>query len=115
MPVAAPEPAETMGQPEPRLDAVAKVTGEARYAADVMPRNCAQAWLVTSAIARGTVIAIDDRASWAVPGVLAIMTSDDTQLSGEFVFFGKGGSAATSRKPLASRRVWHDGDIVAMI
>ena len=35
MSTAAPEPKANMGQPIPRYDAVAKVTGKAQYAADV--------------------------------------------------------------------------------
>ena len=35
MSIAAPEPKANMGQPIPRYDAVAKVTGKAEYAADV--------------------------------------------------------------------------------
>jgi len=41
-----------MGQPAPRYDARLKVTGEARYGADVPLNNPAYAFLVTSAIAR---------------------------------------------------------------
>src|SRR6201999_4612858 len=55
MSIAAPEPKANMGQPVPRYDAVAKVTGRARYAADVPLANPAFAYLVTSAIARGRV------------------------------------------------------------
>ena len=39
MSIAAPEPKANMGQPVPRYDAVAKVTGRARYAADVPLAN----------------------------------------------------------------------------
>ena len=55
MSIAAPEPKDNMGQPVPRYDAVAKVTGRARYAADVPLANPAYAYLVTSAIAKGQV------------------------------------------------------------
>ena len=55
MSTAAPEPKANMGQPVPRYDAVAKVTGRARYAADVPLANPAFAYLVTSAIAKGRV------------------------------------------------------------
>ena len=44
-----------MGQPEPRIDARLKVTGEARYASDMPVNNPAFAFLVTSAIAKGTI------------------------------------------------------------
>ena len=45
---AAPAPKANMGEPAPRLDARLKVTGEARYPADVAVSNPAYAVLVTS-------------------------------------------------------------------
>ena len=39
MTTAAPEPKANMGQPVPRYDAVAKVTGRAKYASDVSLTN----------------------------------------------------------------------------
>ncbi len=115
MTAAAPEPKQNMGNPEPRLDARAKVTGAARYASDFAVPNPAYAFLVTSAISRGNVTAIDDSAAKAIPGVFLIMTSDNTKVPGEFSYFGKGGAASTSLKPLDSKRVWHDGQIIAMV
>jgi len=56
---AAPEPKDNMGQPEPRVDARLKVTGEARYASDFPVSNPAFAFLVTSAIAKGSIQSID--------------------------------------------------------
>ena len=53
MTTAAPEPKANMGQPIPRYDAVAKVTGTAEYAADVPLARPAYAYLITSAIAKG--------------------------------------------------------------
>ncbi len=54
MSIAAPEPKANMGQPIPRYDAFAKVTGNATYAADVPLTNPLYAYLVTSSIAKGT-------------------------------------------------------------
>ena len=48
MSTAAPEPKANMGQPVPRYDAMAKVTGKARYGSDVPLVNPAYAYLVTS-------------------------------------------------------------------
>ena len=59
MSTAAPEPKANQGQPEPRIDARLKVTGEARYAADIPLGNLAHAVLVTSDITRGQVRSID--------------------------------------------------------
>ncbi len=113
--IAAPEPKENMGRPEPRLDAVAKVTGAARYGADQPVVNPAFAWLVTSPISRGRIVKIDTSRAEKIPGVLYIMTQHNRPKLGEFKFFGVGGEAATGKPPLASDRIDHDGEIVAVI
>ena len=65
------------GRPTPRIDGVAKVTGAARYASDEPLANPAFAYLVTSAIARGRVGAINLDHAKAVPGVLDILTHEN--------------------------------------
>ena len=75
---AAPEPKDNMGQPEPRIEARLKVTGEARYASDFPVSNPAFAFLVTSSIAKGSIQSIDLREAKAVPGVLEIFTHENT-------------------------------------
>ena len=48
-----------MGAPAPRYDARLKVTGEARYPADMPVGNPAYAVLVTSTIAKGRIESLD--------------------------------------------------------
>jgi len=65
-----------IGIPHDRIDGPAKVTGSAPYAYerhDVAP-NAAYGWMVGSAIAKGSVKAIDTRDAEAAPGVLAVVT-----------------------------------------
>lgn len=112
---AAPEPKENMGQPAPRIDGRLKVTGEARYCSDFPVPRPAFAYLVTSSISRGTITSFDDSEARKVPGVLLIMTHENTKVPGEFKFFANGGDACTARKPMSDARVYHDGDYVAMI
>jgi xanthine dehydrogenase YagR molybdenum-binding subunit len=64
----------SIGEPVPRLDGPAKVTGQARYAADTPVENLAHGALVLSTIPHGRIRDIDLRAAEAVRGVLAIMT-----------------------------------------
>jgi xanthine dehydrogenase YagR molybdenum-binding subunit len=116
MTVAAPAPKANMGEPAPRLDARLKVTGEARYAADVPLANPAYAFLVLSPIAKGRVIAFDLSEARAVPGVLEILTHENTAHDVKPTkFFGEGGRASTSIRPLSSPQIWHDGQIIAMV
>jgi xanthine dehydrogenase YagR molybdenum-binding subunit len=59
-----------------RIDGAAKVTGTAPYAYerhDAAP-NAVYGWIVGSAIAKGTISAMDLRAAEAAPGVLGIVT-----------------------------------------
>lgn len=104
-----------MGQPAPRIDGWLKVTGEARYCSDFPVQRPAFAYLVTSSISRGTITGFDDSEARKVPGVLLIMTHENTNVPGEFKFFANGGEACTAQKPLSDARVYHDGDYVAMI
>jgi xanthine dehydrogenase YagR molybdenum-binding subunit len=115
MSTATPKPKKNMGQPEPRLDGRAKVTGAARYAADQPVMNPAYAWLVTSAIAKGRITAIDRTEAQKVPGILHIMTHENRPKLGKFKFFAMGGEAMTAKEPLSTDRIDHEGEIVALI
>jgi xanthine dehydrogenase YagR molybdenum-binding subunit len=75
---AAPQPGPNMGEPVPRVDGRLKVTGEARYPADIAVGNPAYAVLVTSAIAKGRIEQLDLDEARSVPGVLEILTSENT-------------------------------------
>lgn len=105
-----------IGARAPRVDGRLKVTGEARYASDMPLADAAYAFLVTSAIARGRIAAIDDSASRAVPGLLDILTHGNT--AGAIKpgkLFSEGGYLGTTIAPLASARIEHDGEIVAVV
>ncbi len=111
----APAPLENMGQPAPRIDGRLKVTGQARYGSDFQVSRPAYAYLVTSTIARGTITGFDDSEARKVPGVLLIMTHENTKVPGAFKFFGSGGDASTAKKPLDGNRIYYGGDYVALI
>ena len=64
----------SIGQPLPRVDGRAKVTGRATFAADQKIPKVAHAWMVTSSIAKGRILTIDTAAALRVPGVLAVLT-----------------------------------------
>jgi xanthine dehydrogenase YagR molybdenum-binding subunit len=63
-----------LGQPTPRIDGPAKVTGSARYTADVPVKNLAHAVSIQSSIANGRISTIDTSAANRQPGVLAVLT-----------------------------------------
>jgi xanthine dehydrogenase YagR molybdenum-binding subunit len=98
-----------------RIDGVAKVTGQANYGADQPVAHAAHAYLRTSAIARGKVTHIDERAARSMPGVLEILTYRNV---GKAVKPGKPllehGYMAHAVAPLASDRIYFAGQIVAV-
>lgn len=109
--VAAPRPGANMGAPVPRLDARLKVTGAARYPADTPVGNPAYAVLVTSAIAKGRIERLDLNEARSVPGVLDILTSENTSEL-KPAKFGEG--SATSIQSLGPEIV-HGGQIIAVV
>jgi len=115
MSTAAPEPKANMGQPIPRYDAVAKVTGKAEYASDVVLVNPAYAYLVTSSIAKGRVDGFDLAAAKQVRGVIDIVTHENAEKLKEAKLFSNGGYAATTIQPLKSAEIAQAGQIVAVV
>ena len=116
MSVAAPLPKANMGQPVPRYDARAKVTGTAMYAADAPQSDVAYAFLVTSGIAKGSIKSIDVRAAKALPGVLDVLTHETMADAVKHVaFFSDGGPASNTVVPLSSPRIEYGGQTVAVV
>ncbi len=104
-----------IGTPTKRLDGPAKVTGAAHYGSDVLIAKPAYGVLVTSAIARGRITAIDEALARAVKGVIGIFTHKNIgAIEGGKTFDG-GGYMGTSIAPMASDEIQHDGQIVALV
>ena len=109
---AAPAPGANMGEPAPRLDARLKVTGEARYASDFPVSNPAFAFLVTSTIAKGRITALDLAEARAVPGVLDILTHENT---GDLKAVEFGRRRLRHRSQQLGPEIDHDGQIIAVV
>ncbi|MFI9757201.1 xanthine dehydrogenase family protein molybdopterin-binding subunit [Streptomyces sp. NPDC051963] len=63
----------SVGTAHTRVEGRDKVTGAARYAAEIPFAELAHGWLVLSTIARGRVRAMDTDAVLAMPGVLTVL------------------------------------------
>ena len=63
-----------IGTPISRVDGVAKVTGEAKYAAEYHVPDMLYGVTVVSAITKGRIVSIDEEAARAVPGVVDIVS-----------------------------------------
>jgi 4-hydroxybenzoyl-CoA reductase alpha subunit len=66
-----------IGQPLPKIDAWAKVTGETRYADDLVLPRMAFGKLLRSTHAHARISAIDTTQARALPGVYAVITGHD--------------------------------------
>src|SRR5437870_2496702 len=63
-----------IGDAVSRVEGIAKVTGEARYAAEHFPHGLLHGWVVSSPVAKGRIAAIDERATRALPGVVDVLS-----------------------------------------
>jgi len=63
-----------VGAPVERVDGRLKVTGAAKYSAEIALPNLAYGVIVLSSVASGRIAAIDDAAVRRMPGVLDVMT-----------------------------------------
>ena len=100
------------GRPNSRIDGVAKVTGAARFASDELVANPAFAYLVTSAIARGRIEGFELDRARGVRGVLDILTYENV---GDQAKPAPGPDGKPSTTSLENARIWHDGQIVAIV
>ncbi|MEO7712149.1 MAG: hypothetical protein ABIV10_04460, partial [Gemmatimonadaceae bacterium] len=71
------EPLGIVGERVPRMDALEKVTGRARYTADMVRPAMLHAAFVRAPIASGRVTRLDVGPALALPGVRAALTASD--------------------------------------
>src|SRR5579871_5601507 len=64
----------SIGDPLPRVDGPAKVTGAARYSAEFPVPGMVYGWLVMSTIPEGRVSGMETQEAERAPGVLAVIT-----------------------------------------
>jgi xanthine dehydrogenase YagR molybdenum-binding subunit len=101
-----------IGVARKRIDGRQKVTGHALYPSDEAVPNAAFAALVTSSIARGEIEHFDLEAARGLDGVLDILTFENVGHEAKPPKPMTGGGTTTT---LQDRRVWHDGQIIAVV
>jgi CO/xanthine dehydrogenase Mo-binding subunit len=98
------------GTSVPRVDAVAKLTGRAKYAVDVTLPGMAQAAVVRADRAHARIVSIDRSAAEVAPGVLAVITAESVApLDVRF------GHIVRDHPALATGRVLYHGEPVALV
>ncbi|MGE8479008.1 MAG: xanthine dehydrogenase family protein molybdopterin-binding subunit [Pseudomonas shirazensis] len=105
------------GQPMDRVDGPAKVTGQARYAAEYPTPDLLHGSVVSSTIARGRVRHIDCEAALRLPGVVAVLHHQNRpKLAGEDEQYEDADSADGSPfRPLYNDRVLYSGQPLALV
>jgi len=106
-----------IGQPISRVDGPDKVTGRAKYAAEFNVPNLTYGVVVSSAIAKGRIVAIDDRAALAQPGVLTVLTHLNRPKIARFDLFYKDQDAPAGSpfRALQNEKIWYSGQPVALV
>ncbi|HMN75320.1 MAG TPA: 4-hydroxybenzoyl-CoA reductase subunit alpha [Burkholderiaceae bacterium] len=98
-----------IGARTPLIDGVDKVTGRARYTADIAAPGALVGRILRSPHAHARIVAIDTAAACALPGVHAVCTGEDTPVP-----FGVL-PIAENEFPLARGKVRYRGDPVAAV
>src|SRR5262245_45043725 len=70
-----------IGRPLPKVDAWAKVTGDTKYADDLVLPRMAYAKLLRSPHSHARIRRIDTTRAKALPGVYAVITGEDLPLT----------------------------------
>lgn len=112
-PIARPQ----IGAPVLRVDALAKVTGQARYIAEHSAPGMAFGVVVSGTVARGRIAHIDTAAALAVPGVLAVMTHENRPTMRSMRVFHKDMDSPGGKpfRPLHDERIYYSGQPVALV
>lgn len=109
----------SVGKSITRVDAYAKVTGEAKYTADLAPKNCLVARPVHATVANGLVKSFDLSEAERVPGVVKIFTCFDVP-QWEFPTPGHPWSVEKAHQDVSDRRILAErvrlyGDDIAIV
>jgi xanthine dehydrogenase YagR molybdenum-binding subunit len=102
----------SIGEPLARLDGRIKVTGAARYTADLRAPNMLHGVFVTASIPVGKVIAFDKGEALAEPGVVRVLTHEDMPRPRTAI---AGPPFAHSFLPLQDDEIRHEGQPIAMV
>jgi xanthine dehydrogenase YagR molybdenum-binding subunit len=101
----------SIGQAISRLDGPRKVTGRAKYTADVEVEGALHAVLVPSTVPSGTIAAIDAAPAVDAPGVVRVFTHLNTPKLAEMT----NPPAGQTVMPLQGDRVFYEGQPVALV
>ena len=99
----------TIGARTPLVDGIEKVTGKAKYTADIAANGALVGRILRSPVAHGRILSIDTSAALALDGVVAVCTGEDTPVPYGVL------PIAENEYPLARGTVRYRGDPVAAV
>lgn len=99
----------TAGGAVPLVDGIEKVTGQARFTADLAPPDALTGKILRSPVAHGHIIRLDVSRARQFPGVMAVVTGDDCDQPYGVL------PIALNEYPLARGRVRYRGEPVAAV
>ena len=102
-------PVRSVGVRQPLVDGIEKVTGAARYTADLAPRGALVGAILRSPLAHAKIRAIDVARARAMPGVRAVVTGEDCAIAYGVI------PIAQNEFPLARGKVRYRGEPVAAV
>ena len=100
-----------------RVDGRAKVTGEAKYAAEHEAEGLRYGVVVSGTAARGRIKSIDTRAALATPGVVEVLThlNRPKVRSWDLAYKDMTAPGGSPFRPLFSDRIFYSGQPVALV
>ena len=106
-----------IGKPTSRVDGRAKVTGEAKYAAEFNVPNLTYGYVVSSEIAKGKITEIDVSEALLLPGVLQVFTHKNRPAIAWFDRSYKDEVAVPGSpfRPLNNNQIFYSGQPVALV
>lgn len=106
-----------IGKPTSRVDGRAKVTGEAKYAAEFNVPNLTYGYVVSSEIAKGKITKIDASEALKLPGVLQVFTHENRPHIAWFDRSYKDEVAVPGSpfRPLNNNQIFYSGQPVALV
>ena len=106
-----------IGTPTSRVDGIAKVTGDAKYAADFNVGGLAHVSVVCSTIARGRITRIDTSAATRVKGVLAVLTHENRppMADNDQAYKDEVAPDGSPYRPLYDGKILFDGQPIALV
>jgi len=104
-----------IGKPQDRVDGKLKVTGGAMYPGDRQIENLAYGYLLTSAVAKGSIQAMDTSVAESAPGVAAVYTPFNPLKLYHGLEQSEGASSGETVPPLQDQKILNYGQIIGLV